>query len=141
MASANTAGSDRTPGTSPVQLPVITGDPWFDSEHRPFILCVEYPLSAEELVAALYGVADPQDITGVQCLCGTAAVTLSLEGLPGLAARARQIRHDEHDGTIESIAFLQLCRTRVAALLERDQQSGAGGSAVTSVHQEDGPQP
>ncbi len=102
MAGTNGNSTDSTPDVEPVWLPVIKGDRWFNSEHRPFILCVEYLLSAEEIVAALYGVAEPQDIATDVGLRGTAAVTLSIEGLPGLIARAADPppaarRHDRVD--------------------------------------------
>lgn len=73
--------------TGPVRLPVIKGDGWFDSEHKQFILCLEYPLSAEEMIAALYGVVEPGDIITDEDLCGSIAVTLSNEGLPALGIR------------------------------------------------------
>lgn len=98
-------------------LPVIAGSQWFDTDNRPFVLRVEYPLTAEEMVAALYGAADPDDITTDDDLCGTIAVTLSLEGLPGLTDRARTIRHQELHGAIDSATFLATCRARVTALL------------------------
>jgi hypothetical protein len=97
--------------------PAISGDAWFDADHRPFVLRVEYPLSAEEMVAALYGTADPQDIATVGDLYGAVAVTLSIEGLRGLAARAARIRRQEQRGGVESAAFLALCRERVTVLL------------------------
>jgi hypothetical protein len=63
---------------------------------------VEYPLSAEDLVVALYDVAELQDIAGDEGLSGTVAVTLSIEGRPGLTTRAREIHRQEQDGTIGS---------------------------------------
>jgi hypothetical protein len=99
--------------------PVIRGDGWFDADHRPFVFRVEYPLSADEMVAALYGTADVQDISTADGLYGVVAVALSIEGLPGLAARAAKIRRQEQLGRVESAAFLALCRERVAALLDQ----------------------
>jgi hypothetical protein len=102
--------------TADTGLPAIRGDRWFDTEHRPFVLRVEYPLTAEEMVAALYGTAEPGDITTDEDLCGSVAVTLSLEGLPGLAARASRLRHQEQHNAITSADFLATCRARVSAL-------------------------
>jgi hypothetical protein len=99
--------------------PVISGDAWFDADHRPFVFRVEYPLSADEMVAALYGTADAQDISTADDLYGAVAVTLSIEGLPALAARAAKIRRQEQLGRVESAAFLALCRERVAALFDQ----------------------
>lgn len=87
MAGADGTRTDPTAHSRPVRLPVIKGDRWFDSEYRQFILCVEYPLSAEEMVAALYGVVEPGDIASDEDLCGSVAVRLSIEGLPGLRAQ------------------------------------------------------
>jgi hypothetical protein len=118
LAGKNGTRTDPTPNANPVRLPVVTGDGWFDSEHRQFILCVEYPLSAEEIVAALYGVVEPADIATDEQLCGSVAVTLSNEGLAALTARAIKIRHDEQHGAVASPAFLTECRERVIALLD-----------------------
>lgn len=118
MASTNSALTSPVPETGPVRLPVIKGGGWFDSEDRQFILRVEYPLSAEEMVAALYGAAEPRDITTDEDLCGSVAVTSSDEGMAALSARAAKIRRDEHDGTIESASFLTECRERVTALVQ-----------------------
>ncbi len=101
----------------PPPLPVISGSRWFEPEGRPFIVRIEVPLAFDEMVAALYGVAEPGDITGDHDLIGTVVVTVTLEGLPALAERAARIRRDEQRGAIESPAFLALCRQRVAALL------------------------
>ena len=99
-----------------VRLPMVQGDGWFDSDHRPFALRVEYPLTAEEMVAALYDVVEPQDMASDEDLCGSVAVTLACEGLPGLSGRVRKIQLQEQLGTVESAAFLGQCRGRVSAL-------------------------
>lgn len=101
----------------PPLLPAVRGERWFDPDGRPFTLRVEIPLGFDEMVAALYGVAEPGEITTAEAVTGCVAVTLALEGLPALAERAARIRHAEQRGTIESPQFLALCRQRVAALL------------------------
>lgn len=112
-----------------MRLPVVEGDRWFDSDSRPFVLRVEYPLTAEEMVAALYGIVESQDMSSDADLCGSVAVALSLEGLPGLQVRAARIRSDEHAGAIESESFLRVCRTRVTALSEAlDRRASAAES-------------
>ena len=98
--------------------------------YRPFILTVEYPLSADEMVAALYGVVEAGDIASDEDLCGSVAVTLAVEGLPALSARATKIRLDEQRGTIQSVRFLAECRERVTALLR--------GGSPGFLEQEDG---
>jgi hypothetical protein len=101
------------------ELPVIRGEAWFDADGKPFVLRVEYPLTSEEMVAALYGVVDPTDIASDEDLCGSVAVTLSLEGLPGLSVRVQRIRRAERAGSIESAPFLATCRQRVTALTQQ----------------------
>jgi hypothetical protein len=98
-------------------LPVIAGARWFDGQNRPFTLRIECPLAFEEMVAALYGVVEPAEITGDEELCGCVAVTLAIEGMHSLARRAEQIRSDERGGALASPKFLALCRQRVASLL------------------------
>jgi hypothetical protein len=117
LAGTNGTRTDSRAEADPVRLPVIKGDGWFESEHRQFILCVECPLSAEEIVAALYGVVEPADIGTTEDLCGSVAVTLLNEGLGALTARAVKIRHEEQDSTVASPAFLTECRERVTALI------------------------
>jgi len=102
-------------------LPVIGGEGWFDADGKPFVLRVEYPLTFDEMVAAVYGTADLADLVSDEDLCGSVAVTLSLEGLPALSDRVSRLRHAEGDGSIESAVFLATCRQRVAALLAQLQ--------------------
>ena len=118
MTATNAIRSVPGPEASPVRLPVIKGDGWFDSEHREFILCVEYPLSAEEMVAALYGVVELADIATDEELCGSVAVTLLNEGLAALATRVTKIRLEEQRGEVQSAGFLNECRERVTAQLQ-----------------------
>jgi len=108
--------ADR-PGREPAAgLPVISGPRWFESENRPFVLRIECPLAFDDMVAALYWAADAGDLASDEALCGSIAVTLSIEGLAALRERARKIRVNERCGAIESPEFLALCRQRIAAL-------------------------
>lgn len=109
--------NDHMLGNAPVSLPVIAGARWFGPQIRPFVLRVEVPLTAEEMVAALYGVGQPDEIASDQELCGSVAVTLLLEGLPGVESRAIRLAQKEQCGAVESPEFLALCRQQVAALL------------------------
>ena len=109
--------NDHMPGNAAVPLPVIAGARWFGPQVRPFVLRVEVPLTAEAMVAALYGVVRPDEISTAQELCGSVAVTLLLEGLPGVESRAIRLAEKEQCGAVESPGFLALCRQRVAALL------------------------
>ena len=101
----------------PPGLPVISGPEWFDGDGRPFVLRIECPLAFEEMVAALYGLIEAGEMQDSEELCGCVAVALLIEGLAGLQERAARIRRDERSGTIDSPAFLALCRQRAAALL------------------------
>jgi hypothetical protein len=105
------------PDDSSATLPSIGGPRWFGPERQPFVIRIEQPLTFDEMVAALYGTVQPGDIRADEDLCGSVVVTLLIEGLPALQARAAQLRRDEERGVIESPAFLALCRKRVAALV------------------------
>jgi hypothetical protein len=116
-ADAVDSDADRDVGQLPVALPVIKGGRWFESELRPLVLRVELPLTCEEMVAALYGTVQPDEISASEDLCGCVAVTVLLEGLPALQERAARLRVSELSGGVESPEFLDLCRRRVAGLL------------------------
>jgi hypothetical protein len=109
--------NDQIPGNAPVALPVISGARWFGSEIRPFVLRVEVPMTFDQMVAAIYGVAQPDEIGSDEELCGSVVVTLLVEGLPGVDARAARLEQDENLGVVRSREFLSLCRQRVTALL------------------------
>jgi hypothetical protein len=108
---------DRYMEDSSASSPVISGTRWFGPEHRPFVLRIEQPLTFDEMVAALYGVVELDDIVSDEDLCGSVAVTLLVEGLAALEARAAKLRRDEFSGAVESPEFLAICRQRVAALI------------------------
>jgi len=108
--------ADRPRGKSTTGLPVINGARWFDMENRPLALRIECPLAADEMVAALYGTVEADEMASDEDICGSVAVTLLIEGLPALRERAEKISADERSGAIESPGFLALCRQRVAAL-------------------------
>jgi len=54
----------------PPGLPVITGARWFDHQDTPFILHIELPLTSEEMVAALYGAVQADEIGSDEDSCG-----------------------------------------------------------------------
>jgi hypothetical protein len=99
------------------QLPVIRGPHWFGSVPRSLIVRVDVPLPFDEVVAVLHDVAQPDDLLADEDLVGCVAVTLLLEGLPGVEARAAKLRQDEANDTVDSPGFLSHCRERVNALL------------------------
>jgi len=109
--------SEKLAGNALVRLPVVSGARWFGPEARPFALRIEVPLTFGEMVAALYGVVQPDEIGNDEDLCGNVAVTLLIEGLAGVESRAAKLSRDEQKGSVESPEFLASCRQRVAALL------------------------
>lgn len=98
-------------------LPGIGGSRWFDTENRPFVLRIECPLAFDEMVAALYGAAQADEMASDEDLCGSVTVALLIEGLSILQDRAAKIRADERHSAIASPEFLAMCRQRVAALI------------------------
>ena len=86
-ATAMDRASDQILGNAPLRLPVIRGARWFGPKARPFVLRVELPLTFEEVVAVLYDVVQPDEISTDEDLCGSVAVTLLIEGLPGVEAK------------------------------------------------------
>jgi hypothetical protein len=113
----DSASGGQMLGKAPVALPVIRGARWFGPEPGPFVLRIEVRLTFGEMVAALYGVVQPDEISADEDLCGNVAVTLLIEGLPGIESRAAKLARDEQHGCVESPEFLDLCRQRVTALL------------------------
>jgi len=109
--------NDKIPGNAPLALPVVRGPQWFGPEVRPFVLRVEVPLTVEQMVAALYDIAQQDEISSDEDLCGSVAVTLLIEGLPRVDERAARLARDEQRRGVESPEYLALCRQRVAALL------------------------
>jgi hypothetical protein len=109
--------ADGAVGQVPLALPVIRGARWFGPEPRPFVLRVEVPLTCEEMVAALYGVVQPDEMTTGEDICGCVAVTVMLEGIPAVQARAARLCTSELRDGVESPEFLELCRQRVTELL------------------------
>lgn len=109
--------ADSLRDATPAVLPVISGARWFGPDTRPLVLRIEVPLTREQMVATLYGVAGPDEIASDEGLCGCVAVTLLIEGLSALETRAAALRADELSGTVESPEFLARCRQRVRELL------------------------
>jgi hypothetical protein len=102
---------------SDAQVPAIRGPRWFGSAPRSLIVRIDVPLPFDEVVAVLHGIAQPDDLLTDEDLVGCVAVTLLLEGLPGVEARAAKLRQDEANDAVESPGFLSHCRERVSGLL------------------------
>lgn len=97
-------------------LPVIRGSRWFGPEQKQFVLRAEIPVTFDEMVAALYGTAQADDIANTEDLCGTVVVAVLVEGLGALESRAERLRRDELAAGVESPTFLSLCRRHAAGL-------------------------
>jgi hypothetical protein len=99
------------------ELPVIRGLSWFGRVNGALMVRIEVPVPFDQAVAVLHGVAQPGDLLCDEDLLGCVAVTLLIEGLPGLEVRAAMLRDDEERGAVASPGFLARCRQRVSGLL------------------------
>lgn len=59
---------------------------------------MEFPLSAEEMVAALYGVVEPQDIAADETCAAASQSRCRTKSLTALSTRSARIWRDEQDG-------------------------------------------
>ncbi|HEY2076269.1 MAG TPA: hypothetical protein VGH53_08020, partial [Streptosporangiaceae bacterium] len=64
-----------------MRLPVDRDAWWFGPQARSFVLWIEVPLTCEEMVAALYDVAQPDEISRDEDSRGNAAVTHLIEAM------------------------------------------------------------
>ena len=94
-----------------------TGADLFDREGRPHVMRIELPLSATEMVAALYGEYDrlrPADLDDDEQVWGHIAVVVVQEGLPAIWQLAEVIDAAEPCRVLAAPEWLALCRKRVA---------------------------
>src|SRR6266566_656207 len=97
--------------------PVITADRWFDADGRPYIARMELPLSAEEMVAALYGEHArliPADLEADEDVWAHAALVVVQDGLHEIERIAAKIRKQKQSPTLAVPEWLAFCRRRVA---------------------------
>lgn len=97
--------------------PVITSGRWFDADGRPYIARMELPLSAEEMVAALYGEHPrlmPADLEADESVWANAALVVVQDGLHEIDRIAATIRKQEQSPKLAAPEWLAFCRRRVA---------------------------
>jgi hypothetical protein len=94
--------------------PVVDGWPWFDAQ--PFAVCINLPLSLDEMVAALYrahSYLESRDLVTSDDVRGHVALEVVLAGLAAVQDTVESIGRLEAMGRIESADWLALCRQRV----------------------------
>jgi hypothetical protein len=99
--------------------PVLTGGSLFEGEGRPHVLQMELPLSAEEMVAALYGehkILQDVDLATDEEVWAHTALVVVQDGLTAVEHLADEILVQEHRRTLAAPQWLALCRRRVAEL-------------------------
>lgn len=114
-----TAKQERHP--APVsKSPVLTGgSSWFEfeGEGMPHLLRMDLPVSADEMIAALYrdrAVLHGTDL-GADChVWEHAALVVALDGLNSIQDTVGEIRAQEQHGKLAAPEWLTLCRQRVA---------------------------
>jgi hypothetical protein len=111
--------------------PVISGENgWLGDNGRdqPLTLQLSLPVSAEELVTALYGDdhLPAADLATGENVWAFAAVAIVQDGLTAIQRRADQILVAEARGRLVNLAWPELCHRRVAEVTG----SGATGPAA-----------
>jgi hypothetical protein len=100
--------------------PVLAADRWFDEDagRKPLSLRMEFPLSAEEMVAALWARAELSagDLDSDEAVWGYAALVLTNDGIKAIEQAADQILVREHRHVMsgEEAWWLAFLRRRVA---------------------------
>ena len=98
--------------------PVFTaGSGLFDREGRPLVVRVEVPLSAEEMVAALYGEFDcltRADLGTTEDVWRHVAVVVAQDGMNTIELIADLIDEQERYRMLIAPEWLAWCRRRVA---------------------------
>lgn len=101
--------------------PVITaGSGLFEAEGRPYVVRMELPLSAAEMVAALYGDHDrlrAGDLEDDEWVWRCIALVVVQDGLNAVEHLARLISAAEAGRVLAAPEWLALCRKRVAEVI------------------------
>jgi hypothetical protein len=98
----------------------VVGDGCFNAPERPYVLSADVPMTAEMLVAAVYGARDDLfdfDIADDDDLWESITFALVMEGFYRLEERALKIREEQRSGTLAAPEWLALCRRRVADII------------------------
>jgi len=109
--------------------PVLTaGSGVFEGEGRPYVVRMELPLSAREMVAALYGDHErlmPGDLRTDEWVWVAIALVVVQDGMVAVERLARLIEAQERSRTLAAPEWLALCRRRVAEVA-----AGKSGGAL-----------
>lgn len=119
------AGMAMMPGV--VAASPVVGDGCFNAPERSYLVRTDVPVTAEMLVAAIYGEREDLfdfDIAGDADLWEGIAFALAMEGFRRIEDRALAIREELRSGTLADPEWLRLCRRRVADAI------GAGWQAA-----------
>lgn len=126
--------------------PVITReDGWLgdDDRDQSLVLQLRLPVSADEMVAALYGdeQLSPADLAADENVWGFAACAIAQDGMNHIERRADQIAVEEAQGTLVNRAWLELCRRRVAEVTDTVATRSAAASTPIARTARAGAQP
>jgi hypothetical protein len=111
------------PGATGLSHALIAGSRWFPGEGRPYMVRMDLPLSAREMVAALYGDHErlvPADLDTDEELYGHVAVVVVQDGLRAVERLADLIDQQQSRRTLAAPEWLGLCRRRVAEVTTGD---------------------
>lgn len=106
-------------GATPTS-PLLAGPPWYDALGRSCILRMEVPLTAGEMVAALYGEhhrLHERDLEDDIDVWMRVAVVVVQDGADRVEQLADQLADQEQAGTLAAPDWLAICRRRVAEVI------------------------
>jgi hypothetical protein len=115
----------RQPDTVPAS-PLFMGGKWFEANGLPCLIQMELPVSAEDMVAALYRDRSRLlyiDLGTDEGVWGSIAVVVVYDGLGNIRCTASQVREQEQSGTLDAPGWLTYCRRRVAAVVGQAWQA------------------
>ena len=108
---------------APVTGPLLTaGSGLFDGEGRPLVVRLEVPLSAGEMVAALYGEHErltQADLSTDQDVWRYVALVVAPDGMHAIEQLADVIAEQERCRSLVAPEWLAWCRRRVAEVAAR----------------------
>jgi hypothetical protein len=109
--------------------PLLTGGTWSEGSGQPYVLRMELPVSADNMVAALYGEHDrlhQRDLADDEDIWVNVALVVVQDGLHAVEELAEGIREQEQTDTLAASDWLAYCRHRVAMVV--------GGAWETRTH-------
>lgn len=116
----------RSELTGEIVASPVVGEGCFNPLERPYVIRMEVPVTAELMVAAIYGERDQLfdfDLASDKDLWEHVASGLVQEGLCRLEEWALEIREQRRLGTLAEPEWLELCRRRVADIIDPSWQA------------------